>query len=574
MPIAIIGSVLVAYGGALHVPFLLDGEPTIIENPSIRDIWALGDVLSPPATAGTGGRPLANLSFALSYAISGLEPWSYHALDLIFHALAGLTLYGLLRRTLLLPAFSPHFDHKTSTVAAGMIALLWTVHPLQTQTVTYASQRTEGLMALFYMLALYCFIRGTEGRAKPWHRLAVLACLLGIMCKEVTATAPLAILLYDRTFFAGTFSEALRLRWRLYAGLTATWIPLVFLLVGVSERGVGFNLDVPWLNYVLTQCEAVIRYLGLCVWPHPLVFDYGPAVAESLEAVFPEALMLATVLGIATWAVIRRPVWGFAGAFCLLVLAPTSLVPVTGAPMAENRPYLPLAAIIAFFVITLHLIHGRRPVRILCAVLVAFGITATARRNLDYQDATRLWTDTVRKAPGNHRAHSHLAKQLADTPGREADALTHYRVALNLKPDDAAVHCNLAILLARRPETQAAALDSYATALRLKPNFAPAHYNLANLLFALPGRQADARVHYEAALRFNPHFGEAHHNLANLIVAQAGQAEEALAHYEAALRLKPGYAEMHYNLASLLARLPGRQQAAVAHYATAVNRKR
>ncbi len=573
MAVAVIAAILAAYFGTFRVPFLLDDEPSITDNPSIRNLWALGEVFSPPATSGTGGRPIANLSFAVSYAISGLKPWGYHILNLTFHALVALTLYGVVRRTLMAPLLRDRFGEE-SDYLAGAIAILWAVHPLQTQTVTYISQRTESLMALFFLLGLYCFIRGTSGRAKLWHSLAVGACLLGAMCKEVIATVPLVVFLYDRTFVAGTFRAALRQRWQFYGCLSATWLLLGSLLAGVSKRGVGFELGVTSFQYALTQCKAVVRYLSLCVWPQPLVFDYSPRFLDSISAALPDALILAPLIAGTIWAVIRRPTWGFVLAWFFIILAPTSsVVPVTGAPIAENRPYLALAAIITLLVISIQLLRGSRPTSVVCTLLAAIGIIATAHRNRDYQSALGLWSDTVEKAPDNYRAHDSLAKQLAGLPGREADALTHYETALRIKPDYEETHNNLAILLARQPGRQAEALTHYETALRLKPGFAKAHYNLANLLTEIPGRHADAGSHYDAALRLKPDLAEAHHNLANLIVGQPGREGEALAHYETALRFKPDYAEMHYNLARLLARQPGRQVDALAHYETSVRLK-
>src|SRR6185369_8786768 len=110
--------------------------------------------------AGTtvSGRPLVNLSLALNYAISGSNVWSYHALNILIHLAAGLVLFGLVRRTL------STFNFQASTASACAVALLWTLHPLQTESVTYVVQRAESLMGLCYLLTLYGFIRGTECR--------------------------------------------------------------------------------------------------------------------------------------------------------------------------------------------------------------------------------------------------------------------------------------------------------------------------------------------------------------------------------------------------------------------------
>jgi tetratricopeptide (TPR) repeat protein len=567
--ITLVAAIGLAYGGVFGVPLLFDDELTIVENPSIRSLGNIGDALSPPASSGTGGRPLANLSFAVSYAISGLDPWAHHAFNLLFHVLTALTLFGVVRRTLETPRLRARFGAE-SVALAGAIATLWAVHPLQTQTVTYISQRTEGLMSLCYLLVLYGFIRGLEDRARVWPTLAVAACLAGVLCKEVAVTAPLMVLVYDRTFISGTFQAAWRARWRCYLALAASWLVLIPLLRDVGQRGVGFNQGAPWWQYALTQGEAMVRYVRLALWPHPLVFDYSPGLVETLGAVWPSAMIAIVLLAAATWAFFQRPTWGFPAVWFMLILAPTSIVPVTGAPVAENRAYLPIAAIVTLLVLGGRLLLGPRFSRLGWGILVVAAIAVTVQRNHVYQDAIGLWTDTVAKAPDNQRAHGFLAKHLAEFPDRTADALSHYATALRLKPDYDEAHNNLGTLLARLPGRQADAIVHYETALRLRPDFAKAHYNLANLLITLPGRQPDAQRHYEAAVRLRPDFAEAHHNLAELLALQPGKVAEALNHYETALRLRPSHPAIHYNLARLLARLPSRQADAIARYEAAV----
>jgi hypothetical protein len=152
-----------AYWNSFNVPLLFDDSWAITDNPSIRHLGRIGDVLSPP-TATTVARPMLNLTFALNYAWGGLSVRGYHAVNLLIHVCAGLTLLGLVRRTLLLPSLRPRYGEAALPLAA-LAALLWTLHPLQTEAVTYISQRAESLMGLFYLLTLYGFIRAGESFA-------------------------------------------------------------------------------------------------------------------------------------------------------------------------------------------------------------------------------------------------------------------------------------------------------------------------------------------------------------------------------------------------------------------------
>jgi hypothetical protein len=169
--VVIVLAALAVYYNSFSGPFIYDDVVSITENPTIRHLWPVGRVLSPPVHLPVTGRPLLNLSLALNYALSGDAVWSYHALNLLIHVLAGLTLFGLVRRTLLRqgyggqalqqPVLSKQFG-EASMPLAFVVALLWVVHPLQTECVTYVTQRAESLMGLFYLLTLYCFVRGAD----------------------------------------------------------------------------------------------------------------------------------------------------------------------------------------------------------------------------------------------------------------------------------------------------------------------------------------------------------------------------------------------------------------------------
>ena len=162
-----------------------------------------------------------------------------------------------------------HFFALLLWAAGGLAfaaAALWLVHPLQTSAVTYLSQRAESLVGLLLLATLACSLRG-------WSVGAVVCCALGMASKEVMAVAPVLVLLHDRTFLAGSFREALRRRPAMYAGLAATWGLLAALVLSTHGRGgsVGFDAGTsPW-EYAATQPAAIATYLGLAVWPHPLV---------------------------------------------------------------------------------------------------------------------------------------------------------------------------------------------------------------------------------------------------------------------------------------------------------------
>ena len=161
MPVALVTLCLVAYHNSFTGPFIFDDVRSIRDNPTIRHLWPIGQCLHPPHQHGltVEGRPLINLSLAINYALGRQKVWGYHALNLAVHILAGLTLLGVVRRTLQQPRLLGCFGRAANGLALT-IAILWAVHPLQTESVTYVIQRAESIMGLFYLLTLYCFIRG------------------------------------------------------------------------------------------------------------------------------------------------------------------------------------------------------------------------------------------------------------------------------------------------------------------------------------------------------------------------------------------------------------------------------
>jgi tetratricopeptide (TPR) repeat protein len=515
----ILFAALAAYHKSFAVPLLLDDVPSITRNSSIHQLWPIWSVLSPPVDAFVGGRPVVNFSFAANYALGGAVVWGYHAVNLAIHILGALTLFGIVRRTLLSPVLRGRFGTRATQLAlAG--AVLWTVHPLQTEAVTYISQRCESLMGLFYLLTLYCFIRGADaGESNRWFILSVAACFPGMACKEVMVTAPVMVLLYDRTFVSGSFREAWSRHRRLYLGLAGGWVLLGYLMVGLHFRGAGYGLGIPWWSYALIECRTVARYLWLGVWPHPLVFDYGEFVpVRQIGEVVPSALVLLTLAGSTLFALKRRPAIGFLGAWFFIILAPTSsVVPIVGQPMAEHRMYLPLASVVAGVVMGIYSLLGQRSLPVFLALAVGLGFL-TIRRNEDYRTELSIWNDTVAKRPDNARAHSNLGGVLLEA-GRFPEELEQREEALRIKPDDPIIHLNLANALARLgrlPE----AVAQYEFALRINPNFARDQDNLAWLLARL-GRFTEAVAHYEFALRINPDFARAQNNLAWLLATRA-----------------------------------------------------
>ena len=569
----IVVAALAAYHNSFSGPLFAEDYSAIINNPSIRQ-W--GSALSPPPGSTIGGRPLLNLTFALNYAFGGMDVWGYHAFNLFVHTLAGLTLFGIVRQTLLRPPLAARFGAVALPLALA-VAAIWVVHPLQTEAVTFISQRAESLMGLFYLLTLYCFIRSVESTAPMrWQIVSIATYLFGVMSKETIVTAPVIVFLYDRTFVAGSFQETWQQRWRYYLGLAGIWLLLARLMIGagLKQEAVGFGQGVTWWTYALTSCRSVVLYFKLAFCPHPLVFDYGTnaIVVQHVAEIVPYALVLAILLvgtAIALW---RWPVAGFAGAWFFVILAPTSsVVPVVLSPTAEHRMYLSLAAIIVLVVLGLHTLIGRLSLIVFAAAAVGLG-WLTVRRNEDYHSELTILSDTVTKSPDNARAHTNLGMALANLD-RLADANAEFEKALRLDPNDALANNNVGVHLLGVPGRLPEAISHFRAALSTIPDYAEADNNLGIALLSTPDGLSEAIEHFQAAVRIKPEFAQAHYDLGAALERIPGHLPDAISQYEQALRIKPAFALAHFNLGMALLKIPERRREAVDHFQEALQIK-
>ncbi len=372
-PLLILAAGVAAYANSFAGCFLLDDERAIVNAQAIRHLWPF------PGAPLPGPRSLVTWTLALNYALGGLNTWGYHAFNLLVHLLAALTLYGLVLGTLSLPSLQSRYGSHARGIALAT-ALIWMVHPLQTESVTYIIQRAEAMAGLFYLLVLFCLLHGAQEsrRSLWWYTACVLCCVLGMLSKEVMCTAPLLALLYDRIFLASSWSQLIRRRGLLYVGLAATLVILVpslthaFVPPTASQAAVTFNpsiagadrragaLAVPhlpsvsagfgmkalsWQQYARTQPQVILHYLRLSLWPDSLCLDYYWPVAEPSSAILPCVLVFALVM-LCAIALFRWPALGFVAAAFFLVLAPTSTIMPIADLAVEHRMYLPLAAVV------------------------------------------------------------------------------------------------------------------------------------------------------------------------------------------------------------------------------------
>lgn len=532
--LVVLGSI--AYANSLDGVFVIDDIVTIVENPDIRTPWSTPLLRSAWGESSVLGRPVVALTLAANYALHGLDVRGYHLVNIAIHLLCALVVFGLIRRL------------QPSTLFAFVCASLWMLHPLNSEVVTYISQRTESMMALFYLLTIYASVRAhASPHPRRWQAAAVAATVLGAWSKQSMMTIPLAVLLVDYALFFESLRSALRSRWRFYLAVTAAfWLSVgLTLFVSPSSSAVGFRSGPsPWV-YLLNQSVIITQYLALTVWPVKLAADYGYTVPYTLTDVLPQMVFISGLFVLAVVALGYRRRLGLLGLWVFLTLGVTSSVaPIATEVGAERRMYLPLIALVVLAVAGVswcrqYLIrHHRLTARAAAVVCVAIwaGTAAalgarTAMRNQDYSSELRLAEATFEHWPTAYSEHG-LGEQLL-LAGRREEAMVHLR---NATRGDARAHFTLGRALFRdgRHQESREQLDTF---LRLRPDLVEAVEARAILgrLSFMEGQLEQAADQFQQVLSMRPSFLDAHLGLADVFNAQQ-RYDQAAAHLQAYLK--------------------------------------
>jgi tetratricopeptide (TPR) repeat protein len=542
----IVAAGAIAYSNSFGGPFIYDGKQSILDNHYIRRLWPITEAMKAPPQATTSGRPIVCLSLAVNYAISNLDVWSYHAFNLTVHLIAGLLLFGIVRRTLVSERLKERFGG-ASTVLASACALLWVLHPLNTQAVTYVIQRAESMMGMFYLLTLYCAVRGfASKRAGGWYVASVVACALGMGTKEVMVTAPLIVLLYDRIFVSRSFKELFRRHVGLYVGLVAGWLVLGAIHRSAPRsQSAGFGLKMLGpLEYAQTQCKVILRYIALAFYPDPLVLNYTRKAVRTFVECIPQGLLILAMLAGTGLALRYRPGLGFLGAWFFLILGPTSsFVPIADL-IFEHRMYLSLAGVVALVVLggywgMQRVFGSSKPVKVvgLAIVLAVAGAMAatTHRRNNDYRDALTIWKDTVTKQPDNFSAWATLGGNYANR-AMYSEAIDACRRAIELYPDISYAYNARAVAHGKTGQYEQAIAD-FTKAVEIEPTHSRAYSNRA-AIYKVLGQYDLAIADCNESIRLNPRYAPTFDIRAGCY-RDRGDLEKALADYTEAIRIDP-----------------------------------
>ena len=550
MPILFAVAIAAAYGNSLHGGFHFDDGHALEQNPFIRSLRHVPRYFVDPDTTtvlheNKDLRPLLLVTFALNYAISGYDTWSWHALNLVLHWLVVMLVFRIVR---------DHFwlDDEARVPVAVAAALVVAVHPLGTETLDYLSARSALLTTLFYLAAFDAAVRA---RTAP----ACLCFALALLTKAIAITLPFTIVAY--WVMARARSTPPR-PWprALFAGLAV-----------VAAAGVGYRalLLPPWVytsahqvdattsSYVMTGWSAYLYYLRLFLWPDALVVDRTDYhfVRSLWEPQAWASLLALVALAALAWSVRRRwPAVTMAALWYGITLAAEQTVFPLAEAVNEHRPYLALlgpatiAAVAAWALVTA-LTAPRARLRTFVAVVTlavcSLGAVTIARNRL-WNDDEALWVDATRKAPANSRAWLNAGHAAMRRDARDV-ARTRLLEAHRLAPCYAYIQMNLSALAARQGQLDES-LRWADDGVRCNTGFALTHFYRGAALERLK-RIDDALAEYRITTSLDPQHTDAWIGQGRLLEQRARWAEAADA-YEHARTTDPTRAE-----ASMLAGL-------------------
>jgi Tfp pilus assembly protein PilF len=579
-----------AYANTFNMSFNFDDVSAVLGNPDVKRMEGFADPLKFP-----GNRIVGVLSFALNYKISGFNVFGYHLVNLLIHIGNALLVYALVAATFRTPALSGNRAEQGSVGNAYALpfisALLFVVHPLQTQAVTYIVQRFTSLATLFFLASLLCYIharltREDQGRSSNLRMVALtalslVAAVLAMKTKEIAFTLPFIIMLYEFMFFTGAVVK--RVTGAIMLSCAMVVVPLI--LLGGTEAGKfvakllsasRVQTSMPRLDYLFTQFRVIVTYLRLLLFPVNQNLDYDFPVSRTfwdIRVLLSFLLLLAIFsLGIFLWSYSRRPAPGSEATaqssgdskplarlvafgifwFFITLAVESSIIPIVDV-IFEHRVYLPSAgfflAAAAGVIWLANMLALRNPAArggLYCLVLVVaiILVVATFNRNRVWANDATLWEDTVAKSPDKSRPWNNLGcvylKQRE--PEKAIQALIN---SITISPGHPDAWNNVGIALAQLHKYAgrfSPTFEMFDAGRELNPVyqsewFALAYNNLG-LAYDAIGQIPDSIKKFERSIEMNPRLSEAHYNL-GLALATTGDRERARGEYELLLTLNP-----------------------------------
>ncbi|MCX5715542.1 MAG: tetratricopeptide repeat protein [Candidatus Omnitrophica bacterium] len=544
----IIAAGLVAYSNSLFNQFVWDDNQIIVQNEYIRDFKHLpqiflSDLFHFGYAPGNFYRPVQTLSYAIDHRIWGMNPFGYHLTSVALHILAAILIFFLIRLIF------------QNSAIAFLTGLLFVIHPIHTEAVSYISSRSDILATVFLLSSLLLFIKHIKGQGTaPFYIFSVLLYALSLLSKEAAVMFPL---LY--VFFAVIFAAKDSRKKSVAAVALFLIIDLLYIILRLTvfnfTKAPVFAGSAPLLQRLYSIPRVLLDYLRLLVFPIDLHME-----REVLPLSFAGIALLAAAVIFTAYLILaayKNKNYAaqsnyFAAWFFITLLPALNLVPVN-AVIAEHWLYLPSISMFLFAAVGLNSAASRFKKTIvyaLAAALFTAYAAATIKYNTFWHDNSTLYRHTLTLSPDSARVHNNMGK-VYDLSGNYDKAAAEYEAAIKIKPDYAMAHNNLGVVLDKlgRPEE---AIAHYNTAIAINPDFAQAYNNLGTT-YRKMGMLDNAIPEYERSVKIKPDYAEAYNNLGMVYYAK-GALDTAAKDYEKAIKLNPDLAEAYNNLGVVYAR--------------------
>jgi len=515
-----------AYGPALHGVWLFDDTMLLYSQSSASPglLFWLNRV-----------RPVLMLTYWLNHQLApDGSSYGFHVVNLLIHLASGCFMFFVVRRFLEWSGA----EASRRNLLAGFAAGVFLLHPAMTEAVAYVAGRSESLSTMWSLAAFALFLY----RPRPeisWGRVAGVFALfsLALASKEQTAVLPALLLLTDFWWNPGFSFKGIRGNWKLYAPMAAgaaAAVALAWNLI-VHGSGAGFGLDIKWYQYLFTEFRALLVYIQEFLLPVNLTADWYFPISKSIfdhGAIACLAVLLA--LAGAAWYYRRRfPLAAYGFLVYLLLMAPTSSIIPIRDPLAERRLYFAVVGLLLILVDLLSRVRlDRKTLSLLCAAVVLACAIGAHTRAAVYADDESFWTDVVRKAPKNARAHHHLGFAWFEEQ-RYFDAIREYEQAARLAPAnwDLLVDWGIAYLNIGKPEL---ALEKFQQSIKMD-NSAHARTQIAEA-FAQMQRWQEALDSVDIAQKLEPDSGFVYLERGKIHLA-TGRCAEAVVDFKTALKV-------------------------------------
>jgi tetratricopeptide (TPR) repeat protein len=550
---------VIIYANSVHGAWQFDDTPNIVENRNIflktLDWPDLKKTFHAPE--GKISRPLSYLSFALNYYVGGLDIVGYHIVNLIIHYLASVFLFLFLYNTLKLPTVRERYGPSAYGIAL-LATVFWASSPVQTTAVTYIVQRMASMAGLFYITALYLYLKGRTAD-RPWERglfwvLCALSALLSFAAKENAAILPVSIWLYDLILIQGVTRESIKKNVKVLIPVLLAVLAIGLLYTDLSTLLDGYrNRPFTLTERLLTEPRVIVWYITLLLYPisSRLTLIHDIALSQSLLTpwdTLPAIALIIACITLAAYIVRKRPLISFSILFFFVNhFIEGSFIPLE--LIYEHRNYIPS---MFFFVPVgiclawaLDYFSYRKAIQFTAAGVIAVLLWAQGHtvviRNAIFQSPLLLWSDNVEKTPTLSRPYNNLGAAYWDL-GRYEEAYEAYSMALEIDRQTNLLNrgvnlYNLGVYHLHAKGESDRALELFRSALEAYPGYWPAYHDTA-ICHILKGNLFEAGKTLLVALSSWPDNASLHHTM-GFVLLKTGKYDQAIREARRALSLDP-----------------------------------